>query len=202
MTVYIQKFYRSKFSPIGVLQEHNSHRLVKDPKNHAEKNCHGYKECRNIRNQDLAHNCIHADMKPYGYRQCRKASGGPQTSCSSSGFILEENLLSAKNAKKLSNIDSSSQSTSGFTLKSGPVSLVSVDRLSPNSLLLLSIVGPTLEKNPLCAKSVGKPFATDLSQYMKFTLQRSPVSAVNGESLSLTTLVLSEWIHTGEKSFK
>lgn len=110
--------------------------------------------------------------------------------------------MSAKNAKKLSNIDSSSQSTSGFTLKSGPVSLVSVDRLSPNSLLLLSIVGPTLEKNPLCAKSVGKPFATDLSQYMKFTLQRSPVSAVNGESLSPTTLVLSEWIHTGEKSFK
>lgn len=32
MTVYIQKFYRSKFSPIGVLQEHNSHRLLRTPR--------------------------------------------------------------------------------------------------------------------------------------------------------------------------
>lgn len=49
--------------PVGVLHESGPHRLVKAPRNHAQKNHHGYSECRNTRSQDLAQrDCVHAEV--------------------------------------------------------------------------------------------------------------------------------------------
>ncbi|XP_045041291.1 zinc finger protein 599 isoform X1 [Desmodus rotundus] len=63
---------QEQVSPVGVLQESDTHRLVKDPSKPVGKRHDEYSECRNIRNWDLVHDCVYAKAKPYECINCRK----------------------------------------------------------------------------------------------------------------------------------